>query len=80
MRAIEVKGTIDDQRRLHVDDPLPVDSPGTVRVIILIPEETDFDERGWEQLAAKNPAFDFLKDPAEDLYTLADGKPFAHSG
>jgi hypothetical protein len=27
-------------------------------------------------LAAKNPAFDFLKEPEEDIYTPADGKPF----
>lgn len=26
--------------------------------------------------AARNPAFDFLKDPEEDTYTLNDGKPF----
>jgi len=24
-----------------------------------------------------SPAFSFLKEPQEDIYTLADGKPFA---
>jgi hypothetical protein len=38
------------------------------------PEEID--DREWLQAAANNPEFDFLKDPEEDIYTLADGKPF----
>ncbi|MEG3863785.1 hypothetical protein [Microcoleus sp. herbarium12] len=29
--------------------------------------------------AIANPAFDSLKDSAEDIYTLADGKPFQDS-
>ncbi len=29
---------------------------------------------------ANNPAFDSLKDPAEDIYTLDDGKPFHDKG
>jgi len=37
-------------------------------------EEIDEDE--WLHAAANNPVFDFLKDPEEDIYTLADGKPF----
>ena len=31
-------------------------------------------------MAAHNPAFDFLKDPAEDIYTLSDGKLFRDQG
>lgn len=42
----------------------------------LSPDQTDIDEREWFQAAATNPAFDFLKDPEEDVYTLTDGKPF----
>jgi Z1 domain len=30
----------------------------------------------WLKAASNNPVFDFLKDPDEDIYTLADGKPF----
>ena len=37
-------------------------------------EEIDEDE--WLHAAATNPVFDFLKDPEEDIYTLADGKQF----
>jgi hypothetical protein len=80
VRAIEVNGTIDDERKLHVDGPLPVESPGRVRVIILLPEEADIDESSWERSAAANPAFEFLADPAEDIYTLADGQAFTDQG
>ena len=37
---------------------------------------TDMDEKEWLRAAGQNPAFDFLKDPLEDRYTLRDGKPF----
>ena len=80
LKALEVVGTIDEQRRLQLDEPLPIVGPGPVRVIILIPEETDLDEQEWLQVAAINPAFDFLKEPEEDIYTLADGKPFHDQG
>ena len=37
----------------------------------------DFEEETeWLRAATINPAFDFLKEPEEDIYTLADGKPF----
>lgn len=80
MQAIEVRGRIDEQRRLHLDEDLPVNGPSAVRVIILLPDEADIDEREWLRAAATNPAFDFLDDPAEDIYTLDDGKPFRDEG
>jgi hypothetical protein len=80
LKALEVTGTIDEQRRLHLDEPLPIVGPRRVRVIILISEETDMDEKEWLQAAASNPAFDFLQEPEEDIYTLADGKPFHDQG
>ena len=74
-KAIEATGTIDAQRRLVLDEPLPVVGPTRVRVIILLPEETDIDEKEWLRAACTNPAFDFLKEPEEDIYTLEDGRP-----
>ena len=76
IKAIEIGGEIDEQRNLHLDEPLPSLTPCRVRVIILIPEEKDIEEHEWLQAATHNPAFDFLNDPEEDLYTLSDGKPF----
>jgi hypothetical protein len=75
LKALEVMGTIDEQRRLHLDEPLPIIGPSRVRVILML-EETDIDEREWLRAAAMNPAFDFLREPEEDIYTLADGKQF----
>ena len=42
----------------------------------LVPEENDINETEWHQAVATNPAFDFLKDPKEDIYTIFDGRPF----
>nr|QNO49186.1 hypothetical protein CDCKMDEO_00031 [Methanosarcinales archaeon ANME-2c ERB4] len=44
----------------------------------LLPDESDLNEIEWLQAAAGNPAFDFLKDPEEDIYTLADGDRFVN--
>lgn len=79
MKAIETTGTIDEQHRLVLDKSLSNVAPSRVRVIILVPED-DIDEKEWLQAASTNPAFDFLKDPEEDLYTLSDGKPFHDEG
>jgi hypothetical protein len=76
LRAIEVEGEVDEGRHLHVKAPLPVDGPTRVRVIILIPFQGEIDESGWLKAAATSPAFEFLKDTAEDIYTATDGKPF----
>ncbi len=77
-QAIEVEGAIDEQRRLHLDAPLPVAGPS--RVLILIPDHEQPEEREWLRSLAANPAFDFLKDPAEDVYKPTDGKPFHDQG
>ncbi len=76
IKAIETTGTIDEQRLLLLDERLPVVGSIRVRVIILLPEEADIDEREWLLAADANPAFDFLKKPEEDIYTIADGRPF----
>ena len=79
-KALEVTGTIDAQRQLVLDEPLPVAVTTRVRVIITLLEEADIEEKEWLRAAAANPAFDFLKDPEEDFYTLADGRPFHDQG
>lgn len=78
-RAIETTGVVDVHRRLILDEPLPIWGPKRVRVIILLPEE-DISEEEWLRAAAANPAFDFLKEPQEDIYTLSDGRPFYDQG
>jgi hypothetical protein len=76
MTAIEMTGTIDEHRQLQLDSPLPVFGPMRVRVIVLYPASEEWDEAEWLRSAARNPAFSYLKDPAEDIYSLNDGKPF----
>lgn len=80
MKAIESVGTVDEQRRLVLDEPLPIAGPRRVRVIVLVPEEDERDEREWLRAAATNPAFDFLSEPEENIYSRADGKPFRGEG
>jgi hypothetical protein len=79
MKAVEAQGVVDSEGHLVLRDriPLPPDSP--VRVIVLAADD-DIDERDWLRSAAGNDAFDFLKDPAEDIYTHSDGKPFHDAG
>jgi hypothetical protein len=75
MTAIELTGTVDERRQLQLDDLLPIPGPKRVRVIVLYSPVDEWSEMEWLQAAARNPAFDFFKDPEEDIYSLADGKP-----
>ncbi|MGB3683538.1 MAG: hypothetical protein WA990_13760 [Rubrobacteraceae bacterium] len=79
LRAIETTGTVDERRQLHLDEPLPVAAAGKVRVIVLISEE-DAEDEEWSRAAATNPAFGFLNDPEEDVYTPEDGRSFGDQG
>jgi hypothetical protein len=74
--AIEVEGDIDENGTLRLDEALPVPGPSRARVIVLLPNAPDVNEREWLHAAATNPDFDFLAEPAEDIYSLEDGKPF----
>lgn len=76
MTAIEATGTVDEHHQLQLDGVLPIPGPMRVRVLVLYPLNDDWDETEWLRAAARNPAFDFLNDPEEDIYSLADGKPF----
>ena len=72
MRAIELRGEIDDQHRLRaqVPDGFPV---GSVRVIVLMPEE---DEAGFAWAGGISAEWSAeLGDPNQDVYTLDDGQP-----
>jgi hypothetical protein len=80
MRAIETTAQIDSRRSLRLDDELPAESAGPVRVIILFPEPDDPSESAWLSALGRNPAYSDLADPAEDIYTLEDGKPFVDAG
>lgn len=44
-KAIETTATINAQRQLILDEPLPVTGPIRVRVIMLLSEKADIDEK-----------------------------------
>ncbi len=76
MRAIEVTGNIDKKGVLRLDNPL-IMREKKVKVIILVSEENEEpEEKLWLSAMANNPAFEFLHDEEENIYTLKDGKPF----
>ena len=65
-----------DGRQIVLDEPydLPVNAH---LMVTLLPASTDSDsEQNWLRAASSSDAFTFLSDPAEDVYTLADGEPF----
>ncbi len=81
MKAVEALGRVERERHVLLDTPLPPGMNGRVRVIILVDDEADdVSEQQWLRAAARNGVFEFLESPGEDLYTLADGKPFHDAG
>jgi len=75
-KAIEAIGIINEKNELILDEPLPLLGPTRVRVLILVPNHEDLKEDEWLSTVTKNPVFNFLKEPAEDIYKVSDGSPF----
>ena len=75
-KAIEATGIINEKNELIIDEPLPLLGPTRVRVLILVPNHQDPKEDEWLRTVTKNPVFNFLKEPAEDIYKVSDGSPF----
>ena len=77
MKAIEINSKTDKTGLLRINYKLNrFDSK--VGVLILL--DDDFSEKDeeaiWMSSISNNPAFDFLKDSTEDIYSLKDGEPF----
>ncbi|HSN07405.1 MAG TPA: hypothetical protein VLS85_00130 [Hanamia sp.] len=45
------------------------------KVVVLIKDD-EITEKEWLSVAMKGGAYDFLNDPAEDIYTMEDGVPY----
>src|SRR5438128_9476740 len=58
MKVIEVAGTIEENRRVCLDEPLPAGVGGRVRLIILVGEDEP-SEQEWLHAAARSGTFDF---------------------
>jgi len=50
-------------------------SKKNAKIVVLIKED-EISENGWLSFAMKGGAYDFLNDPAEDIYTTEDGIPY----
>ncbi len=79
MKTFDLIGEVDEQHRLQV--LLPEDAaPGTVRVIVLVPEDRESQaepaiaDAVWMRSVAREWQAE-LADEREDIYTLEDGEP-----
>ena len=74
MKAIELNGFLDEKGILKTDSPLEIVNQ-RVKIIVLIPEREEINDLDWVHAAASNPAFDFLREEEEDIYSITDGEP-----
>jgi len=75
MKAIEINSITDKKGRLRLDYKIGK-SQRKVRVLLLLDDDISEkeEEKLWLESISKNPAFDFLNEPVEDVYSLKDGE------
>jgi hypothetical protein len=73
MKTIELIANVDEQHRLSVEVPADV-KPGRIKIVLAVPTEEEEEDGWWQQAISEIWAADW-SDPAEDIYTLEDGKP-----
>ena len=76
MKAFETTAIVENRDLLKLDRPVNLKNNKKVKVIILVNEGNDIEEKLWLKAVKNNPTFDFLKDTKEDIYSLQDGNPF----
>ena len=65
-----------DGEHIVLDEPYNLPANASL-MVTLLPSASEADsEDFWLRAAASGDAFAFLADPAEDIYTAADGEPF----
>ena len=78
MKTIEITSKTDSKGNLKIDYQLDM-SDSKVKVLILIEDnKEDEEEKIRMDSISNNPAFGFLKEKSEDIYSLNDGEPFYH--
>ncbi len=77
MKAIEINSKTDKAGHLKINYNLKK-SERKVRVLILVDDDSfeHEEEEVWMSSISNNPAFDYLNDPAENIYSIKDGEPF----
>jgi len=76
MTAIEINSETDHTGHLKIDYQLGK-SDQNVRILILMNDDSyqQEEEKLWLDSITKNPAFNFLNEPEENIYSLKDGEP-----
>jgi len=64
-----------DGQRIVLDEPYDLPANASLMVTVLPPAADADSEEAWLKAASASEAFAFLADPAEDIYTAADGEP-----
>ena len=67
-----------DGEHIVLDEPYHLPANANLMVTVLPSSESE-SEDSWLRAVASSDAFAFLADPAEDIYTTADGEPFDHA-
>jgi hypothetical protein len=77
MKAYELPATVMANGHLTWPDFQldPALKDAQVRVIVLVEEANDLSDDDWLKAATQTPAFDFLHDSEEDIYSVSDSKP-----
>lgn len=70
MIAFETRGVVDKNGFLTIEHPIALRNR-KVRVLVLLQEDQENTE--WLQAISSIPAFNFLADAEEDIYSLNDG-------
>jgi hypothetical protein len=76
MQALEAFGLIDNQGIIQLKYPLSVKNKKAKLIILIDEDDDDFTNLEWHKAITNNPAFDFLYDDAENIYSLTDGIVF----
>jgi len=75
MKAIEIKSKTDQSGKLNIAYKLNIPNQ-RVRVLILIEADDEKEEeKNWLRYVSQNPAFDFLQEAGENIYSINDGVP-----
>jgi hypothetical protein len=68
-----------DGKHIVLDEPYELPPNASLLVTLLPASVEPTAEAAWLRAMGTSDAFDFLADEAEDIYTLADGKPLTAS-
>ena len=64
-----------DGERIILDEPYELPANSRLMVTVLPVSQDGDSENAWLRAAMSSGAFAFLADPAEDIYSINDGKP-----